>query len=292
MRLATFVQGGQEHPGVIVDDAIVDVRDASPDLPPTINEILALGSSGLEAVRKAVERGTERRALSTVVLGPPVRPQKFYGIGLNYFDHAQEANREPTEFPTVFAKMVNSVTGPFSDVELPRVSEQLDYEGELAVVIGRRCRDVAIDAAPDVVGGYTINNDFTVRDWQRKTQQWTLGKSFDTTGPLGPWLVTADELPDPHNLAFRTLVNGEIRQQSNTSYLIHNCWKLIAVLSTACTLEPGDVIATGTCAGVGAFHTPPKWLVAGDIVRVEFEGIGAIENRVVPQPQSGASPAS
>ena len=239
MRLATFVQGGQEHPGVIVDDAIVDVRAASPDLPPTINEILALGSSGLEAVRKAVERGTERRALSKVVLGPPVRPQKFYGIGLNYFDHAQEANREPTEFPTVFAKMVNSVTGPFSDVELPRVSEQLDYEGELAVVIGRRCRDVAIHAAPDVVGGYTINNDFTVRDWQRKTQQWTLGKSFDTTGPLGPWLVTADELPDPHNLAFRTLVNGEIRQQSNTSYLIHNCWKLIAVLSTACTLGAG-----------------------------------------------------
>jgi 2-keto-4-pentenoate hydratase/2-oxohepta-3-ene-1,7-dioic acid hydratase in catechol pathway len=290
MRLATYVQGARERPCVVDGDEIVDVGAAAPGLPDTTSAILALGPDGLSALRAAAEGPAHRRALSEVTLGPPVRPQKFYGIGLNYFDHAKEANREPTEFPTVFAKMVNSVTGPFSDVELPRVSEQLDYEGELAVVIGRRCRNVSIGDAPGVVGGYTINNDFTIRDWQRKTQQWTLGKSFDTHGPLGPWLVTPDDLGDPHNLAFRTLVNGEVRQQSNTHNLIHNCWKLIAELSVACTLEPGDVIATGTCAGVGAFHTPPKWLVAGDVVRVEFDGIGAIENRVVAQGSNGSGP--
>jgi 2-keto-4-pentenoate hydratase/2-oxohepta-3-ene-1,7-dioic acid hydratase in catechol pathway len=290
MRLATYVHDGSERPSVVVEDDIIDLGTAAPDLPGSVSAIVALGPDGRDAVAKAVRRALERRALSEVTLGPPVRPQKFYGIGLNYFDHAEEAKREPTEFPTVFAKMVNSVNGPFGDVELPAVSEQLDYEGELAVVIGRRCRRVSVDTAAGVVGGYTITNDFTVRDWQRKTQQWTLGKSFDTHGPLGPWLVTPDELPDPHNLAFRTLVNGEVRQQSNTNNLIHNCWKLIAELSTACTLEPGDVIATGTCAGVGAFHTPPRWLVAGDVVRVEFDGIGAIENRVVAQSTSGASP--
>jgi len=293
MRLATYVHDGQERPCVVVGEReFVDVATAAPELPATGAAILALGPEALRTLQVKAEASTERRPLSEVTLGPPVRPQKFYGIGLNYYDHAKEANREPTEFPTVFAKMVNSVTGPFNDVELPRVSEQLDYEGELAVVIGRRCRDVSIEDAPGVVGGYTINNDFTIRDWQRKTQQWTLGKSFDTTGPLGPWLVTPDELPDPHNLAFRTLVNGEVRQQSNTNNLIHSCWKLIAELSVACTLEPGDVIATGTCAGVGAFHNPPKWLVAGDVVRVEFDGIGAIENHVVAQGPNGSGPVA
>lgn len=287
MRLATYLRDGAERPVVVDHNDVIDLDAAAPDLPGTVSAILALGPEGLLAVADAVNRAPQRRALSEVTLGPPVRPQKFFGIGLNYYDHAREANREATEFPTVFAKMVNSVTGPYSEVELPAVSEQLDYEGELAVVIGRRCRNVSPDEAPLVVGGYTIANDFTVRDWQRKTQQWTLGKSFDTHGPLGPWLVTADELPDPHNLEFRTLVNGEVRQQSNTNNLIHNCWKLIADLSTACTLEPGDVIATGTCAGVGAFHKPPKWLVPGDVVRVEFDGIGAIENRVVTQAANG-----
>jgi 2-keto-4-pentenoate hydratase/2-oxohepta-3-ene-1,7-dioic acid hydratase in catechol pathway len=180
--------------------------------------------------------------------------------------------------------MINCVTGPYDPIHLPTVSEQLDYEGELAVVIGRRCRHVSRADAPGVVGGYTISNDVSVRDWQRKTQQWTLGKSFDTHGPLGPWIVTPDELGDPHAIGFRTLVNGEVRQQSNTGNLIHDCWALIAEISTACTLEPGDVIATGTCAGVAAFHQPPLWLRAGDVVRIEFDRIGAIENQVVDEP--------
>jgi 2-keto-4-pentenoate hydratase/2-oxohepta-3-ene-1,7-dioic acid hydratase in catechol pathway len=284
MRLASYVEAGVEHPGVVVGDRLIDLGATAPGLPATTREILAGGAQALADIRAAVDAGIDSRPLSELTLGPCVRPQKFFGIGLNYFDHAREANREPTEFPTVFAKMVNCVAGPYDPVELPRVSDQLDYEAELALVIGTRCRNVSRDEAPSVVGGYTITNDFTIRDWQRKTQQWTLGKSFDTSGPLGPWLVTPDELPDPHQIAFRTLVNGELRQQSNTNNLIHDCWALIAEISTACTLEPGDVIATGTCAGVGAFRTPPAWLVSGDVVRVEFDGIGAIQNAVIRQP--------
>jgi 2-keto-4-pentenoate hydratase/2-oxohepta-3-ene-1,7-dioic acid hydratase in catechol pathway len=286
MRLATYLEGGQERPCVVVGEEIIDLRAVRPDLPCTVADLLGLASGGLERARAVVDEGSGHRPLAEVVLGPPVRPQKLFGIGLNYSDHAREANREPPRFPIVFAKMINSLAGPFADVEVPAVSKQLDYEGELAVVIGRRCRSVSREDAPSVVGGYTVANDFTVRDWQRRTPQFTLGKSFDTHGPLGPWLVTPDELEDPHDIAFRTLVNGEVRQQGDTSNLIHDCWDLIAEISTACTLEPGDVISTGTCGGVGAFFDPPRWLVAGDVVRVEFDGIGAIENRIVPQRRS------
>ena len=284
MRLGAFLDDdGSDRACAVVDDAVVDLREAAPQLPTETASILALGSVGLDAVSAAVQSGAGRRALDAVRLTAPVRPQKFFGIGLNYADHAAEANREPTEFPTVFAKMISCVSGPYDPIELPTVSAQLDYEAELAIVIGTRCRHVSRADAPGVVGGYTISNDVSVRDWQRKTQQWTLGKSFDTHGPLGPWLVTPDELGDPHDVSFRTLVSGELRQQSNTGNLIHDCWDLIAEISTVCTLEPGDVIATGTCSGVAAFHKPPKWLTAGDVVRIEFDGIGAIENRVVAE---------
>jgi 2-keto-4-pentenoate hydratase/2-oxohepta-3-ene-1,7-dioic acid hydratase in catechol pathway len=269
---------------VIVGEEVVDLATAAPELPPTTAAILASGGDGLAAVQAAVDSGRGRRPLTEVTLQAPVRPQKFFGIGLNYLDHAKEAKRELPKFPPVFAKMVNCVNGPYGDIELPAESEQLDYEAELAIVIGTRCRRVSREDAPSVVGGYTIANDVSVRDWQRKTAQWTLGKSFDTSGPLGPWIVTADELPDPHTLPFRTLVNGELRQQSNTSNLIFDCWAVIEEISAACTLEPGDVIATGTCAGVAAFRDPPLWLRAGDVVRIEFDGIGAIENNVVATP--------
>lgn len=292
MRLATYLSNGSERAAAVIGEEIVDLSAAGAELPATVSEILALGSEGLAAAQRAADSGEGRRPLSEVTLAPPVRPAKFYGIGLNYLDHAQEANREPTEHPTVFAKMANSVNTPFGDIELPAISDQLDYEAELAVVIGTRCRNVSEEDAPSVVGGYTVTNDFTIRDWQRKTQQWTLGKSFDTTGPLGPWIVTPDEVSDPHDIAFRLTVNGEIRQASNTSNLIFSIWKLIAEISIASTLEPGDTIATGTCAGVGAFHQPPAWLRVGDVVRTEFDGIGAIENRVVAQGEGTAGQAA
>jgi 2-keto-4-pentenoate hydratase/2-oxohepta-3-ene-1,7-dioic acid hydratase in catechol pathway len=287
MRLGTYAADGGERACAIVGEDVVDLAEGAPGLPSTTAEILALGSDGLAAVHDGVDSGRGRRPLASVTLGVPVRPQKYFAIGLNYADHAAEANREIPKFPTVFAKMVSCVNGPYDPIELPAVSEQLDYEAELAIVIGKRCRHVSRDDAPGVVGGYTIANDVSVRDWQRKTLQWTLGKSFDTSGPLGPWIVTPDELPDPHKLSFRTLVNGEVRQQSSTSNLIFDCWSLIEEISTACTLEPGDVIATGTCSGVAAFFDPPRWLRAGDVVRIEFDGIGAIENTVVDEAVPG-----
>jgi 2-keto-4-pentenoate hydratase/2-oxohepta-3-ene-1,7-dioic acid hydratase in catechol pathway len=283
MRLGTFSNDGASRACAIDGDELVDLTEAAPALPATTAGILALRADGLASVREALGSGAGRRPLAEARLAAPVAPGKYFAIGLNYADHAAEANRELPEHPPVFSKMVSCVNGPFDDIQRPAISEQVDYEAELAIVIGRRCRHVSREDAPGVVGGFTIANDVTVRDWQRRTPQWTLGKSFDTHGPLGPWIVTPDELGDPHAIAFRTLVNGELRQQSNTSELHQDCWALIAEISTACTLEPGDVIATGTCAGVGAFMEPRGYLSAGDVVRIEFDGIGAIENRVVAE---------
>jgi 2-keto-4-pentenoate hydratase/2-oxohepta-3-ene-1,7-dioic acid hydratase in catechol pathway len=284
MRLGTLVGERGDQPCVIVGEEVIDLSGVAPALPGTVAGILALGAEGADAVAAVVAGTAPRVPLASVWLTAPVRPTKFFGIGLNYADHAAEVNRTPTEFPTVFAKMINSVSGPFDPIHRPAVSVQLDYEGELGVVIGHRCHHVSREQAPSVIGGYLISNDVTVRDWQRLTQQWTLGKSFDTHGPIGPWVVTADELGDPHQLDFRTYVNGEIRQQSNTSQLIHDCFDLVAAISTACTLEPGDIIATGTASGVATGRTPPPWLVAGDVVRIEIDGIGHIENAVIEEP--------
>jgi 2-keto-4-pentenoate hydratase/2-oxohepta-3-ene-1,7-dioic acid hydratase in catechol pathway len=285
VRLATHRHGGEERPCAIDGDELVDLVEAGDGLPATMAAILALGAEGMTAVEAAIRSGAGRRPLAGAQLAAPVRPAKYFAIGLNYADHAAEAKRDMPEHPPVFAKMVSCVNGPFDDIHRPAISDQVDYEAELAIVIGRRCRHVTREEAPGVVAGFTIANDVTVRDWQRRTPQWTLGKSFDTHGPLGPWIVTPDELGDPHALAFRTLVNGEIRQQSNTSKMHQDCWALIAEVSTACTLEPGDVIATGTDAGVGAFMEPRGYLAAGDVVRIEFDGIGAIESRVVDEPR-------
>jgi 2-keto-4-pentenoate hydratase/2-oxohepta-3-ene-1,7-dioic acid hydratase in catechol pathway len=233
-------------------------------------------------------------ALEDVRLLAPVQPRKYLAIGLNYRDHIAESGLQAPEFPFFFNKQVTCVVGPGEDVHMPRVSTLLDYEGELAIVIGRRCRHVSVEQAPDVIAGYTIANDVSVRDWQLRTPTMTIGKSFDTHGPLGPWVVTADELGDPHQLAIRTFVGGERRQDGHTSEMIFNCFEQVAHLSEAFTLEPGDVIATGTPAGVGAARQPfPEGLLkVGDVVRVEIEGIGALENTVVPEPDVYLAPAS
>jgi 2-keto-4-pentenoate hydratase/2-oxohepta-3-ene-1,7-dioic acid hydratase in catechol pathway len=183
-----------------------------------------------------------------------------------------------------FNKQVSCIAGPFDHVHLPRASDKLDYEAELGVVIGRRCRHVSAADAPSVIAGYLVCNDVTVRDWQMRSPTMVLGKSFNTHGPLGPWLVTADEVRDPHGLRMRMLVNGEIRQDVRTDEMIYNIWDQIAYLSTVMTLEPGDVLATGTPSGVGGAMEPPKYLVAGDVMRVEIDGVGHIENTVVLEP--------
>jgi 2-keto-4-pentenoate hydratase/2-oxohepta-3-ene-1,7-dioic acid hydratase in catechol pathway len=191
---------------------------------------------------------------------------------------------ETPPFPVFFNKQSTCVTGPHDPIHLPRVSPLLDYEGELGFVIGRRCRHVPRGRSHEVIAGYLVVDDVSVRDWQLRTPTMMMGKSFDTHGPMGPWLVTPDEIGDPHGLALRTWVNGELRQDSNTRQLIFDCFAQVEHLSTAFTLEPGDVVTTGTPSGVGGAMQPPRFLAAGDVVRVEVEGIGRIENRVIAEP--------
>jgi 2-keto-4-pentenoate hydratase/2-oxohepta-3-ene-1,7-dioic acid hydratase in catechol pathway len=283
MRLGTYVSDKGNRACAIVDEEIVDLGEASPDLDVALPEIFERGDDGLAAIQSAIDSGNARKPLSDVKLTAPVRPRSCFGVGLNYPDHAAEAGREIPEWPTIFGILDNSISGPFDPIEKPIASDHIDYETELAIVIGRRCRHVSRADAPSVVAGFTICNDVSVRDWQRRVLQWTVGKSFDTHTPLGPWIVTPDELGDPHNLAFRTLVNGEVRQESNTSEMVFDCWDLIEYLSTACTLQPGDVIATGTCGGVALFREGQPWLKVGDVVRCEVDGIGAQEASVVAE---------
>ena len=285
MRLARFtIDGGEPRTGVVAGDAVVDLARAAPDLPRDLTDLLALGPPALEAAARAADGADARVALDDVALLAPIaRPGKFLAVGLNYADHVAETGLETPQFPLLFAKMPSCVTGPHDPIERPTVSDRLDYEGELAFVIGRRCRHVSRADAPSVIAGYTIVDDVSVRDWQLRTSQWILGKSFDTHGPMGPWLVTGDELGDPHALSVRTLVNGEVRQESNTRHLIFDCYDLVETLSQVFTLEPGDVVATGTPGGVGNAMSPPRFLAPGDTVRIEIEGIGAIENPVVQE---------
>ncbi len=288
MRLATFTHGGKRRIGVVHDDEIVDLAAALPDLP---REMLAFLEAGPEARLAALEAVADgpRLPLADIRLEAPIaRPPKFLAVGLNYADHVAEGGLETPQHPTIFNKQSTCVTGPFDPIHVPQASHVLDYEGELGFVIGQRCRHVSRDDATDVIAGYLVVNDVTVRDWQLRTPTWTMGKSFDTHGPIGPWIVTADELRDPHQLRLRTWVNGELRQDSNTKELIFDCFALVEHFSTAFTLEPGDIVATGTPAGVGILRKPPQLLAAGDVVRVEIEGIGELENPVIDEPAETA----
>jgi 2-keto-4-pentenoate hydratase/2-oxohepta-3-ene-1,7-dioic acid hydratase in catechol pathway len=284
MKLATFSHEGTTRIGAVDGDEIVDLAAQVSGLPSEMVAFLAAGPEALTAAHAAIGRGP-RIPLAEVRLEAPIaRPPKFLAVGLNYADHVAEAGLETPKYPTVFNKQSTCVTGPTDPVHVPRASHAVDYEGELGFVVGRRCRHVARDDAPDVIAGYLVVDDVTVRDWQLRTPTWTMGKSFDTHGPIGPWIVTPDELPDPHRLRLRTWVNGELRQESNTKELIFDCFALVEHFSTAFTLEPGDVVATGTPAGVGITMKPPRLLAAGDVVRVEIEGIGALENPLIAEP--------
>jgi 2-keto-4-pentenoate hydratase/2-oxohepta-3-ene-1,7-dioic acid hydratase in catechol pathway len=288
MKICSFLHENAPRVGVVADGGFVDLSVAAPDLPRETTALLAAGPDALRRAASAAAGARSRLPLDTVRLAAPIlRPPKFLAIGLNYADHVAEAGLETPKFPTVFSKQSTCVAGPYDDVHLPRASQALDYEGELAFVIGRRCRHVPRERAHEVIAGYLVHDDVSVRDWQLRVSQWTMGKSFDTHGPIGPWLTTADEI-DPSRLWLRTWVNGELRQDSSTKQLIFDCAAIVEHLSTAMTLEVGDVVATGTPGGVGFASKPPKPLRAGDVVRVEIEGLGAIENRIVPEPESTA----
>ncbi|MGH7934633.1 MAG: fumarylacetoacetate hydrolase family protein [Candidatus Binataceae bacterium] len=285
MKLVTFTHQGSTRIGVISDDAVVDLAAAAPELPREMIAFLSAGADAMERARKAASQSGSRISLAQVKLEAPIKhPPEFLAIGLNYSDHIAETGREKPQFPMFFNKQSSCVNGPYDPIHLPRASGALDYEGELGFVIGRRCRHVPHDRAHEVIAGYMIVNDVSVRDWQRRAPTMTLGKSFDTHGPTGPWIVTPDEIKDPHALDLRTLVNGEERQHSNTKYLIFDCFSQVETLSTVFTLEPGTIVSTGTPSGVAAAMKPPKWLKAGDTVRIEIEKIGHIEARVIDEP--------
>lgn len=287
MKLGTFTHGGVTRIGVAAGDSIIDLAAAAPDLPREMAAFLAAGPAALERARKA---DGPRLALSQVKLEAPViRPPEFLAIGLNYADHIAESRMERPKFPLFFNKQSSCVTGPYDPIHLPRVSSSLDYEGELGFVIGRRCRHVPRDRAHEVIAGYLVVDDVSVRDWQFKAQTMTLGKSFDTHGPIGPWIVTPDEAGDPHTLELRTWVNGELRQHSNTRQLVFDCYAQVETLSTVCTLMPGTIVSTGTPAGVAFAMKPPRFLKAGDVVKIEIERVGTIENRVIDEPAGTAA---
>jgi 2-keto-4-pentenoate hydratase/2-oxohepta-3-ene-1,7-dioic acid hydratase in catechol pathway len=286
MRLVTFGDARGTRIGRLEGERVVDLAEAAPELP---RELIALLEAGPLALGRASSASGPSVALASVRLAAPIpRPGKILAVGLNYRDHAAETGRALPPVPVIFNKQRTAANGPFSPVHRPRASEALDYEGELGVVIGRRCRHVPRARAGEVIAGYVVVNDVTVRDWQARSPTMTMGKSFDTHCPFGPALVTPDEIGDPLALALRTTVNGELRQSASTKELIFDPAALIEHLSTAFTLEPGDLISTGTPAGVAAAMKPPRWLVPGDRVRVEIEGLGAIENDVIEEPEDTA----
>src|SRR5258708_7359895 len=285
MKLATFTEGGRPRSACVEGGEIWDLRPAA-NIPADMIALLESGSSGLDAVRKAAG-SSKRLPLAGVRLEAPVlRPRKFLGLGASYNSHLKEVAHimAAPKHQTWFNKQVTCVNGPYDDIHLPKVSNTLDYEGELAIIIGARGRHVRGPAARQMIAGFTVCNDVSVREWQLRAFTATLGKSFDTHGPIGPWIVTPDELPAVHNLSLRTWVNGELRQDGNTNDLIYRFGEMIEELSAVFTLEPGDILSTGTPAGVGGARQPPVYLQSGDVVRIEIEGIGHIENRVVPEP--------
>lgn len=283
MRIARFQHRGDTHTGVIPGPDATEITDLGNA------DLIALLAGGIDTIRGAMADATTTLALSAVQLRAPIpHPPKFLAIGLNYADHCAEAGMAEPDFPVFFNKQTTCVIGPDDPIHIPRASDLVDYECELGIVIGRRCRHVPADRALEVVAGYTVVNDVTVRDWQLRAPTMTIGKSFDTHGPTGPWVVTADEIPDPQALGLRTWVNGELMQDASTAGMIFSCAQQIETLSTAFTLEPGDIIATGTPAGVGMLRQPSRWLTPGDTVAVEVDGIGRLENPVIAEPTDTA----
>ncbi len=288
MPIAAFSETpGDVRLGKIFGDLLVDLSLAAPELPRTVKAFLEAGPAAREIFDRVTRASAPPLRCVDVAFHAPIPdPEKFLGIGMNYADHSAEAEKlglEKPKFQKWFNKQVSCIVGPHDDVVMPNVSGDLDYEVELAVVIGRRCRNVNRADARSVIGGYMIVNDVSVRDWQFRSPTVTLGKSFDTHGPTGPWLTLDHEIADPHDLDLKTFINDELRQSGNTRHLIFDIYDQIAHLSQVMTLKPGDILATGTPAGVGIAYNPPRFLKKGDIMRLEIEGLGSIRNTVVDE---------
>ena len=280
MRIARYRKQGTEGLALVNDAGIVDLQHVG--APADMVTLIANWSVWRDKVAQLSSAPADATLADIELLAPIARPGKVMGIGLNYADHAAEANMELPREQLWFCKQATCVSAPYGPIQLPKVSSALDYEAELVFVVGKRIRHASREEAKAAIFGFCCGNDVSVRDWQFKTTQFNLGKSFDSHAPFGPWIVTADAI-DPHNLDIRCKVNGEVRQNSNTRHFIFDCYDQVSYLSQVMTLEPGDIFFTGTPSGVGAVMKPPKWLKAGDVVRVEIDGIGAIENTVCPE---------
>jgi 2-keto-4-pentenoate hydratase/2-oxohepta-3-ene-1,7-dioic acid hydratase in catechol pathway len=283
MKLVSFETAGEIRIGVVSGEGVIDLAITAPDLPRDMAALIAAWPTAGQTLRALAGAAPHHRLADLHLLAPVPHPGKIIAIGLNYADHIAETGREPPKEQVWFPKMGNAVNGPYDPIQKPKVSDKVDYEAELVFIVGKRCKHVSAADAPGMVFGYCAGNDVSVRDWQFRTPQYMLGKSFDTHAPFGPWIVTADEIGDPHTLGIRSFVNGELRQNSNTKHLIFKVWDQIALVSQAMTLEPGDVVFTGTPGGVGVAMTPPSFLKAGDTVRVEIDRIGAIEAKIVSE---------
>ena len=277
MRIARHSTAEGPRLAAVTDDELIDLATAHTDLP----GLLASTSTSEVA---SLATGARTPLAAAVLLAPVGAPPTILAVGLNYRAHAEEGGRDVPTTPVIFNKHHNCIVGPGDPIHIPRdAPDRVDYEGELAIVIGRRCRHVPRERASEVIAGYSIMNDVSVRDWQRASPTMMMGKSWDTHGPLGPWVVTGDSI-DPHNLRLTTTVDGELRQDSNTNDLVFDCFDIVAHLSTAFTLEPGTVIATGTPAGVGLFFDPPRLLSPGSQVSITIEGIGTLTNSCIEEP--------
>ncbi len=286
MKLVTFIENNISRIGILKDDGVIDLSRAAPDLATDMLTFLE-GEDAAMGKAAGVADSDIHYAANEIQLKCPIsKPPMILAIGLNYRAHAEETGSKLPEVPLVFTKQQTCANGPFDDIYAPPESKLLDYEGELGVVIGKRCRRVRREDAEDVIAGYCIVNDVSIRDWQARgaPASFTMGKSWDTHGPMGPAIVTRDEAGDPHQHQLKTWVNGELRQNSNTSDLIFDCFDLIQFISTAFTLVPGTIISTGTPSGVAAAMKPPAWLVPGDIVRIEIDKLGHIENKIIAEP--------
>jgi 2-keto-4-pentenoate hydratase/2-oxohepta-3-ene-1,7-dioic acid hydratase in catechol pathway len=283
MRLVGFKKNGYSGPGILHGSGVFPLRDIGFE---DALSFIAAGTKERDRVQKLVNNASPREVLpldSVRLTAPIPRPPKILCIGLNYRDHAIESKMEVPSVPTVFAKYGNAVVGPGEPIVLSAATQKPDYEAEFAVVIGKRAKHVPRSEWQDCVFGYTIVNDVSARDVQLATTQWTLGKSFDTFAPIGPHIVTADEVPDPHVLDISLSIGGETLQHSNTRELIFGVPDLIEYISRMLTLEPGDIISTGTPAGVGLGRTPPRWLRAGEEVVIDIEKIGTLRNPVIAE---------
>ena len=298
MKLITFLLKNNpksKRIGAIKNNTVIDF--SSSDLPKDMINFIKLGSTGLDIANDVIENQKNAHAIDDVILKAPIdKPNKILAVGLNYKKHIDEAKelkdhhsndvQLQDQFPNIFNKQNSSVNDPFGDVHRPNASDWLDYEGELGFIIGKECRHVSYENAKDCIYGYTVVNDFSIRDWQFRgpPHTMTMGKSWDTHCPFGPYIVTSDEIDDPHNLTLKTFVNDEERQNTNTNLMIYDCYTLIEYLTTAFTLEPGDLIPTGTPEGSAVITQ--NWLKPGDKVKVEIEGLGYIENNIIQEPNN------